>query len=137
MIATWDNRLSIGDAAIDSEHRLVLNLLNELDVAFAVTAPAEVVQKALEALVRAVDRHFARNGLTAVGPAGHRIGEHAALAAKVHRLLEDWRDGTLEGVEHRTLMTLGRRWIDHMGRHEAPTRGLHPVMAAPPRRLAG
>lgn len=116
MIAIWDNRLSIGNAAIDGEHRLVLNLLNELEVAFAVTAPAVVVEKALEALVNAVDRHFARNESRAEGP----MGRHVAFSAKVHRLLRQWRDGDRQCIDRRVLLDLGRRWIDHMGCREAP-----------------
>ncbi len=122
MIAIWDNRLSTGDDAIDAEHRLVLSLLNELHVAFTVKAPRVVVQKALEALVRAVDHHFARTDLASVGSdERHAIGEHAAFAVTVHRLLEDWRSGTLQAIDRRTLMHLGGRWIDHMGRHETFT----------------
>ena len=117
MIAIWDERLSTGDAAIDAEHRQVLALLNELDVAFTVTAPSEVVQKALEALVRAIDHHFDRNRSSG----GCRIGEHAALASKARRLLADWRNGSLQAINRRALMNLGRCWLDHMGRHESPS----------------
>ncbi|MDO8608471.1 MAG: hypothetical protein Q7R40_18220 [Phaeospirillum sp.] len=122
MIVIWDKRLSTGDAAIDAEHRLVFDLLNELDVACAVTAPAVVVQKTLEALARTVDRHFGRNG-----PSEH-MGGHAALASKVHRLLADWQGGIIQEIDRRTLMNLGRCWIDHMGRREciAPAPGYRP-----------
>ncbi|RAU22877.1 hypothetical protein CU669_05700 [Paramagnetospirillum kuznetsovii] len=116
MIAIWDNRLSVGDAAIDAEHRLVLNLLNELDVAFAVNAPPVVVEKALEALVRAVDRHFARDADEPVGP----VGRHLAFATKVARLLDNWRQGDHRAIDRRSLLDLGRRWIDHMGYRESP-----------------
>lgn len=138
MIAIWEQRLSTGDKVIDAEHRLVLNLLNELSVALTVNAPAVVVQKALEALVRAIDRHFARDGLTAVGSVERApIGEHAALAAKAHRLLADWQSGTVTKLERRSLLSLGQRWIGHMGRHEAPTLRPGLGLTATPDRLAG
>ncbi|CAA7612425.1 hypothetical protein [Magnetospirillum sp. SS-4] len=114
MIAIWDNRLSSGNSIIDAEHRLVLDLLNELDVAFAVGAPDEVVERALDALVRGIGRHFARDGQS---PSG-RVAEHAAIAACAHRLLHDWRAGTARAIDRRTLLNLSRRWIDHMGRRE-------------------
>ena len=131
MIAIWDSRLSTGDAAIDAEHRLVLNLLNELHIAFTVKAPRVVVQKALEALVGAAERHFSRTGPVFGSPAnraepGAVIGEHAAFAATVHHLLADWRAGSLQAIDRRTLMNLGRRWISHMGRHETFTRQARP-----------
>lgn len=114
MIAIWDNRLAIGDAAIDAEHRHVLNLLNELDVALSVKAPEVVVEKALETLVKTVERHFARDRRRGLGPPA----VHAAFTAKVQRLLADWRAGDHRAVDHRVLLGLGRRWLDHMGRSE-------------------
>lgn len=132
MIATWDNRLAIGDTAIDAEHRMVLNLLNELHVAFTVRAPRVVVQRALETLSRTVDRHFARDGLTE-----SRYGEHEAFAAMIHRLLADWRDGEIQEIDRRTLMNLAHRWIDHMGRRETPARRPSPIFAPMQECMAG
>jgi hypothetical protein len=114
MIAIWENRLSTGNSIIDAEHRQVLNLLNELDVAFAVGAPGVVVERALDTLVRAIERHFARDGL----PASRRGGDHAAIASTARKLLQDWRDGAIHSIDRRTLLNLGRRWICHIGRRE-------------------
>ncbi|CAA7624526.1 conserved hypothetical protein [Candidatus Terasakiella magnetica] len=114
MIVIWDNRLSVGDVVLDAEHRRVVSLLNELDVALTVNAPAVVVEKALEALTRAIDSHFQRDAETG------RVGEHAALAARAHRLLQDWRCGN-HVVDRRSLMTLGQRWVSHIGRREIRT----------------
>ncbi|OAN46652.1 hypothetical protein A6A04_05955 [Paramagnetospirillum marisnigri] len=125
MIAIWDNRLSVGDAGIDAEHRLVLNLLNELDVVFAVAAPRVVVEKALEALVRAVSRHFARDA-SADGP----VRTHMAYQARVERLLRDWHSGELPVIDRSTLLSLGRGWIDHIGRREAYGQALPPDASA-------
>ena len=103
---------------------MVLNLLNELHVAFTVRVPKVVVLRALETLARTVDRHFSRDDL-----AGARHTDHAAFVAMVHRLLADWRDGSIQQIDRRTLMALARRWIDHMGRHERPTGKAPPVFA--------
>ena len=124
MIAIWDNRLAIGDTAIDAEHRMVLNLLNELHVAFTVRVPKVVVLRALETLTRTVDRHFARDGFRDTG-----ISEHAAFSAMVHRLLADWRSGEIQEIDRRTLMNLANRWIDHMGRRETRSHRAMPVFA--------
>jgi hemerythrin len=118
MIAIWDNRLAIGDTAIDAEHRLVLDLLNEMHVAFTVRVPKVVVLRALETLARTVDRHFARDSFGTPD-----IAEHAAFASMVHRLLADWRSGETQEIDRRTLMNLARRWIDHMGRRETRLHG--------------
>lgn len=126
MIAIWDNRLSMGDHAIDAEHRLVLNLLNELAVALSVNAPRLVVEKALESMARATDRHFARDG-------SQRVADHMAFAQTVHRLLADWRAGRQDVLNRSTLLRLGQRWLAHMGRHETPAHDAGDVR----QRLAG
>lgn len=120
MIAIWDAHLSVGDPLLDAEHRRVVALLNELGVALAVGAPALVVEKALETLVRTIDTHFARDE--------RMVGEHVALSASAHRLLEEWRHGRREVLDRRALVGLAGRWIAHMGRREA---------AEPVCRLAG
>lgn len=120
MIAIWDAHLSVGDALLDAEHRRVVAILNELAVALSVRAPAVVVEKALEALVRTIEEHFARDKRT--------VGEHAALSASARRLLEEWRHGRRDVVDRRALVGLAGRWIGHMGRRET---------TEPARRLAG
>lgn len=127
MIAIWDQRLSVGDPVIDSEHRQVIALLNEIDVALSVAAPAQVVDRALDALTRAIDRHFMPEN--PVEPAGPRVGEHAALAAGAHRLLQAWRTGHRDDVDRRALMTLASRWLSHIGRRER--QGRRPAAEAP------
>jgi len=116
MIAIWDASLSVGDGTIDGEHRLVMNLLNELDVALAVGAPFAVIDKALEALDRGVARHFARSAQPV--PAA----EHAYIQTWVRDLRLAWGGGQRERVNRRALMDLGRRWIAHIGRNEPPRR---------------
>ncbi|MBI3446544.1 MAG: hypothetical protein HY055_14600 [Magnetospirillum sp.] len=106
MIAIWDKRLSVGDSVLDAEHRQVISLLNEIAVASSVGAPAIIIQKALESLSRAIDRHFARDE--------YPHGEHAAIAALARRLCE----AGPPTADRRALMNLARRWLDHMGRRE-------------------
>lgn len=111
MIAIWDARFSVGNALADAEHRQVISILNEIDVARSVGAPPEVMGKALETLVRAIDAHFAHD------PAPR--GDHLAIAASARRLLESWKDGLPNALERRVLVNLARRWINHMGRRES------------------
>ncbi|EME70565.1 hypothetical protein H261_07358 [Paramagnetospirillum caucaseum] len=120
MIAIWDTRFSVGNALADAEHRQVISVLNEIDVARTVGAPPEVVEKALETLARTIDAHFARDDTPR--------SEHLALSASARRLLDSWRNGAPGALERRVLVNLARRWIDHMGRHEG---------AQPSQRLAG
>lgn len=112
MIAMWDVRFSVGNALADAEHRQVISILNEIDVAMKVGAPAVVVEKALETLARTIDAHFAHDE--------QPRGDHAAISASAHRLLEAWQAGRHGTLERRVLVNLARRWIDHMGRRESP-----------------
>ncbi|CUW38356.1 conserved protein of unknown function(Haemerythrin-like, metal-binding,2-61) [Magnetospirillum sp. XM-1] len=120
MIAIWDTRFSVGNALADAEHRQVISILNEIDVACRVGAPPEVMGKALESLAQSIDAHFAHD----TPPRS----DHLAIAASARRLLEAWRSGTPNALERRVLVNLARRWIDHMGRQEA---------AQPSQRMAG
>lgn len=112
MIAIWEASLSVGDGAVDGEHRLVMNLLNELDVALTVKAPFTVIDKALEALDRGVTRHFARSAT----PTPTR--EHAYIQSRVRQLRLAWSTGQPGGLDRPALMEVGRRWIAHIGRSE-------------------
>ena len=112
MIAIWDQRLSVGDATLDAEHRQLINLLNEIDVALTVRAPREVIERALVTLADSIERHLLIGGV--------RSGEHVALISKARRLLEDWRQGLSLSLDRRVLMNLAQRWIAHMGRAERP-----------------
>ncbi|WP_148207269.1 hypothetical protein [Paramagnetospirillum magneticum] len=111
MIAIWDNRYSVGHARVDAEHRQVISLLNEIDVARSVGAPPVVVEMALETLLRTIVAHFARDEVPQ--------GDHMAIIASARRLLDGWRGGKPEALERRALVNLARRWIGHMGRREA------------------
>jgi hypothetical protein len=111
MIAMWDARFSVGNALADAEHRQVISILNEIDVAMKVGAPPVVVEKALETLARTIDAHFAHDE--------RPRGDHAAISASAHRLLEAWKAGRHGTLERRVLVNLARRWIDHMGRQES------------------
>jgi hypothetical protein len=110
MIAIWDPRYSVGNALSDAEHRQVISILNEVDVARSVGAPRIVVEKALETLVRTIDGHFARDEDVR--------GDHLAIASAARRLLETWRDGSRPALERRVLVNLAKRWIAHIGLRE-------------------
>lgn len=111
MIAIWDSRFSVGNALADAEHRQVISILNEVEVARSVGAPPEVIGMALESLVRTIDAHFARDRSP--------CGEHNAIAASAHRIRASWQAGACNTLDRRTLVNLARRWIDHMGRRES------------------
>ncbi|KIL97385.1 hypothetical protein CCC_00446 [Paramagnetospirillum magnetotacticum MS-1] len=110
MIAIWDNRYTVGNALADAEHRQVISLLNEIDVARSVGAPPEVIGKALETLVRSIESHFAGDQ-----PPQR---EHAAIIMSARRLLTSWQSRAPGAIERRALINLARRWFDHMGRNE-------------------
>lgn len=110
MIAIWDSRYSVGNALSDAEHRQVISILNEIDVARSVSAPRVVVEKALETLVRTVDAHFSRDE--------EPRGDHMAIAAAARRLLDNWRSHTPNTLERRVLVNFAKRWIAHIGRRE-------------------
>jgi hypothetical protein len=120
MIAIWDPRYSVGNALADAEHRQVISILNEIDVARSVGAPRIVVKMALETLVRTIESHFTRDR--------EPQGDHLAIASAARRLLDAWHENSHAALERRILVNLAQRWIAHIGRRQG---------TLPAQRLAG
>jgi len=131
MIAIWDQRLSVGDGSIDAEHRQVINLLNEIDVALTVQAPREVIERAIEALVVAIERHFSVHGT-------FLTGEEMTLLTSARRLFAEWREGRRLTLDRRVLTHMAARWVGHMGRRTERMSGGHvSAISIQQQRMAG
>jgi len=134
MIAVWHERLSVGDRLIDAEHRRVINLLNEIDVAVRVGAPGAVIEQALRRVVRHIDDHFHADG-------EHGPPAHSMIRLHARRLLDDWRAGHTGDINRRRLRRLADSWIGHFGRYESHPKadalyGQRETRAATPSRTA-
>jgi hemerythrin-like metal-binding protein len=120
MIVQWREQFAHGRAAIDADHRMVVDMINELDVALAVASPPEVVGRALDVLAQRIAEHFRRED--AELPAGDgaqlpaRPNDHQEILARACRLRDDWRQGACTDFDRGQLLALARWWVSHIGR---------------------
>ena len=59
-LINWTANLSVGFESIDTDHQVLIGLLNELDDAVNAGEPRETVGRVLEALLDYTDYHFGR-----------------------------------------------------------------------------
>ncbi|MBX9634302.1 MAG: hemerythrin domain-containing protein [Magnetospirillum sp.] len=118
MLVCWHDDFEMGHSVSDGEHRGVIDLLNELDVSLAVSAPTEVVDRALSHLYEAVASHFRHEEADWSGAYTAHRAEHDELLGRILQLQDDWRAGA-QILDHRTLMTLARWWLSHICAHDA------------------
>lgn len=110
MMVPWQKEFEIGHARIDSEHRDVVDLLNELDVYMAIGAPAATIDRGLADLVRAVSEHLSCGHQDC--PNAHRT----AIVEDICQLRRHWHSG--HGDRARlTLKLLAHDWMTHLCEH--------------------
>lgn len=123
MIIQWKNEYSCGHSGIDADHRMVIDLLNEMDVAISVLAPPEVITTALQTLDRRVVDHFSREEarFSVLSPedAHHHSIIHQEIRNRIHTMLEDWESGSGALINHKELKFLADFWVAHITNGDA------------------
>lgn len=114
MMVPWQKEFEIGQAEIDSEHRDIVDLLNELDVCVATAAAPEVVDRVLDTLEHALTTHLRRDCRR------HHHG-HDLRMLDLTRHLNQSRRGSKGPTDRKTVKILARHWLDHLCRTEADT----------------
>jgi hemerythrin-like metal-binding protein len=96
MALLWDEAMSVNDSRMDSQHRKLLDVINQLDVAMRAGKGHVVLVDVLNRLLAYALTHFAHEErlMEAVGhaPLACHRGEHRELLARVieyRRRLED------------------------------------------------
>jgi len=93
----WTDQLSVGVPSIDSQHRKLIDLINDLHAAMAAGRGAELLGKTFKGLVHYTLSHFAyeeqlMRQTAFPGLEAHRA-EHTRLVDTVQKLQQDWRSG--------------------------------------------
>jgi len=115
---TWTNHLSVGVHPIDTDHKLLISLINQLHDAIDDGLGDETVGSVLNALCDYTDYHFGREEalMAACGypdlDAHKRI--HAQLAGKVKGLRDDFLKGGKE-ILGEDVLEFMKTWLtDHI-----------------------
>jgi hemerythrin-like metal-binding protein len=102
---TWKESYSVGIAALDEDHKRLLNLINQLQTAAHYHTSDDYEQEAFDALVDYTRTHFQREEALMEqygfpGLDAHRR-QHQAMIAEVGKLVaayQEDRDATIEGA---------------------------------------
>ncbi|MFQ5972185.1 MAG: bacteriohemerythrin [Alphaproteobacteria bacterium] len=88
----WDERMSVGLAELDGDHKILIEVINQLDANVGERAKSIVVRQALVVLARYAQFHFAREErvMAACGYAElpqHRV-EHREFVQRIRGIAE-------------------------------------------------
>ncbi|MGC2856826.1 bacteriohemerythrin [Novispirillum sp. DQ9] len=113
-LITWQDSYSVGVDLIDSDHKLLVSLINQLGDAADGGQGRDVVGSVLNVLIEYTEGHFSREErLMEKGgypdlPA-HRE-HHRALTNKVREMVGQYRDGRIDALDSDILEFL-RSWL--------------------------
>lgn len=110
----WKEGYSVGSAMLDSDHRILFNLLNQLHDATDTGQSREVVASVLSVLAEYTEHHFRREELVMAqigfpGRAEHER-KHRELEATVNGIHQRWQGGERQALGEDTLDFL-KNWL--------------------------
>lgn len=113
-LLAWSEAFGVGNAMLDSDHRILINLLNQLHDAAETGQSREVVGTVICVLVEYVEHHFRREEglMEAAGYpelAAHRAA-HRALEDKARALRDRWKAGDRSVLDQEVLDVL-KKWL--------------------------
>ncbi|MGO9483711.1 MAG: bacteriohemerythrin [Rhodomicrobium sp.] len=112
--AQWTDEFSVGIEEINSDHKRLLELVNELHDAVQAGAGRKVLGKILDGLMLYVNYHFAHEEglflrLNYPGYERHRR-QHQALTITVKEIHEDFQSGSSDALPQQVLEFL-KNWL--------------------------
>lgn len=113
-LITWQDSYSVGVELIDSDHKLLVSLINQLNDAAEGGQGRDVVGSVLNVLIEYTEGHFSREemlmekgGYPDLEP--HRE-QHRALTAKVRDMVTQYREGHAETLD-RDILDFLTSWL--------------------------
>jgi hemerythrin len=114
----WNDRLSVGVAAIDREHKELISILNDLYQAIDCGSARETVSEALGRLTQYTENHFAHEERlftqTTYPDVESHHREHAAMAAWLSDCRSRYDSGRLSGLSLEVVNYLKDWLFDHI-----------------------
>lgn len=114
VLAGWDESYSVGNALLDSDHHILLNLLNQLDDAIDTGQSRDVVGSVINVLTEYVEHHFQREEamLTEAGypDCEHHFVEHRTLEGRFREIRSRWASGDRQ-VLGEEVMEFLKNWL--------------------------
>jgi hemerythrin len=113
-IIQWTPDFSVGVGSIDTDHKVLISLINQLDDAIRGGEPKQTVSRVLDALLDYTNYHFAREELLMRACAYPDIEAHArthaTLRAQVHDIRNRYRRNA-ESIRAREVLAFLKNWL--------------------------
>ena len=115
-IIEWEDKLSVGIKEIDDQHKVLVEILDELYYAMLKARGPEVIETTLEKVIQYTKTHFATEErlfkkYSYPEEKAHKA-EHDAMLKKVNAFHRDFKNGKLIGVD---LMQFLNKWfVEHL-----------------------
>lgn len=117
-LMTWDESFSVGNLLLDSDHHILINLLNQLHDALDTGQSREVVGSVVNVLAEYVEHHFRREEaiLMRVGyPEREAHGlQHRKLEERFSGIRNRWQAGERSALGEEVLEFLKKWLTDHI-----------------------
>ena len=118
----WKEDFSVGNRAVDHEHRELIDLVNRLDAVVSGGGDTEEVEAAFGDLYRAISSHFAleerfmrEHGYDQLDQ--HK-SDHERLLDELRDIMDDYREGDMDAAL--ALMKRVEAWfVNHFRTHDA------------------
>ncbi|HSV29047.1 MAG TPA: bacteriohemerythrin [Candidatus Omnitrophota bacterium] len=115
---TWNESYSVGNAVLDSDHHILMNLLNQLHDALDTGQSRDVVGSVVNVLTEYVEHHFQREEaiLAEVGyPTRDDHGaQHRKLEARFRDIRDRWQAGERNALGDEVLDFLQKWLTEHI-----------------------
>jgi len=117
-LVAWDESYSVGNALLDSDHRILFTLIHQLHDAMETGQSREVVGSIVGVLAEYTEHHFRREeamfrATNYPDAAAHTLA-HQILEAKVAAIRDRWSVGEREALCE-DMLALLKKWLtDHI-----------------------
>ena len=117
----WKPQYSVGDPAVDHEHRELVELVNTAAAAILDGRPGAEVDRCLGDLMRAISAHFAHEEKQMRRAAYDEFGQHKADHERLLDALRDIMDGAQDSssAADRLTAVLEAWFTEHFRTHDA------------------
>lgn len=115
----WSEKMSVGLAELDSDHKQLIRVINQLGADAINRDRRDAVRQSLFALLRYAEFHFAREEKVMAacqypGIEEHKI-EHREFVDKMHRLSQSFDENPEDSADvvNETLLNYLQDWLNH------------------------
>jgi hemerythrin len=113
-IIHWTPDFSVGVGSIDTDHKVLISLINQLDDAIRGEEPKQTVSRVLDALLDYTNYHFSREELLMRACAYPDIEAHARTHATLRAQVADIRNRyrrNAESIRAREVLAFLKNWL--------------------------